>query len=204
MAEARVALGQMTLLRASYFTRRQLPGPGPGDVPSGPVILREPTLEDAEQAFAQMRLLLRYAALLSEQRLYGAGGMIRLEPGFSPEAARVRAISMGSLELVLELALLASATGLALLRLARGICTFRPRVSAERQEALLKADRARSERQRLAEETAAHPLVKLLRDTGPSRHETERGPDHIDLVADERDEVVEWNPVELDPPHERQ
>jgi hypothetical protein len=183
------------LLRAGYFTRTELALQTYGM--SLPIQLPAPTVEDASRAFAQIRLLTLYATLLPfpSSSAVPTTHSPTLPGDELGQAPLLRSVSMGSLSFVIDFTPEMLAAGsLGLLTLAHQICTFLPRVSAKREELLLEAYKARSERERLELEAAAAPLAALLRDAGPSRHEFEQGPDHIDLVDDEDDEVVEWDP----------
>lgn len=191
--EAAVDVDTMRL-RATYFTSTAIPSLG-----RNPQTVRAPTLDDAERAFGQIRLLTLYATLLSPRVVdLRSARKIYALPGTS--SARVVDTSVGSLNIVIELSPELAAVGpVGLLTLAYGICTIGPRISAKRQTALLDAYKARTERERLELEAGAGPLAALLRDAGPNRHALERGPDHIDIFDQEDDELVEWEPPD---PHD--
>jgi hypothetical protein len=138
-------------------------------------------------------------------------------------AYRLRTISTGSLQITIDLAHWWLAMGpLGLVLLAEKISTFKPRVHRQREEDLLAAAKARLDRNALAAEAAralrgegrgaasmqaaramltegrdleatVTALGRLLTDEGPDRDPRERGPDRIDLIDDDADELVEWN-----------
>jgi hypothetical protein len=143
-------------------------------------------------------LVLRESDVLGRRPVVGSLGDPARELALDLGAPyRLRSVSTGSLNIVVEVSNWWLAAGpMGLLTLAYGICTFKPRVSARREKDLLEAYKARSERERLELEAAAQPLTKLLRQAGPERHPSERGPDRFDVADDESEVVVEWDPRE--------
>jgi hypothetical protein len=167
------------LVGTSYFTR-DVAGYGRAIAADAPEPLSPPELEDCERAVRQTRLILDYAR---------AAGFLE-QPNQPRFPYRVRSMNTGSFRIVVEVAPIAAPIGF--LALAYAVATFKPRVSAAREQFLLDAARARTERERLETEAFVRPAARLLRDAGPTRHDLERVPDYIDVFDEEGEELTEW------------